>query len=70
MQNPSSIEKILESIDLSFNDKCITDCPELPFEILSPCSYLNIETMIISCYDKNKEYYVTLAIKLLEQNAF
>ena len=52
-------------------DKCIAYCPELPIGIISPSSYLNIETMdIISSYDNNKEYYVSLAIKLLSQNTF
>ena len=43
----------IEPIDLSHKDKCIAYCPELPFRILSPCSYVNIETMnIVSSYDK------------------
>ena len=55
----------IEPTDLSLKGKCITYCPELPFEIFSPCSYLNIETMnIISSSDKNKKYYVSLVIKL------
>ena len=38
---------------------------------MSRSNYLNIETMnIISSYDNNKEYYVSLAIKLLSQNTF
>ena len=35
----------IEPIDLSLKKKCIAYCPELPFGIISPCSYLNIETM-------------------------
>ena len=37
----------IKPIGSSLKDKCIAFCPELPFEILSPCSYLNIETINI-----------------------
>ena len=61
----------IEPIDLNFKDKCIAYCPELSIGIMSRSNYLNIETMnIISSYDNNKEYYVSLAIKLLNQNTF
>ena len=61
----------IESINLNFKDKCIAYCPELSIGIISPSSYLNIETVdITSSYDNNKEYYVSLAIKLFSQNTF
>ena len=46
-------------------------CDKLPFEIISFNRYINIETVnIISSYDKDEEYYVSLAIKLWKQNTF
>ena len=38
-------------MDSSLKDVDIAYCPELPFEIISPCSYLNIETMNIISSD-------------------
>ena len=46
------MEKI-KPIDSSHKDKCIVYCPELPFGIISPCSYLNIETRNIISSDTN-----------------
>ena len=40
-------KSLLKPIDSSLKDKCIAYYPELPFGILSPCSYLNTRTMNI-----------------------
>ena len=41
----------IKPIDLSLKDKYIAYCHELPFGIISPSSYVNIETMNIICSD-------------------
>ena len=59
----------VEPINATIKNKMIYYCDELPFGIISFNRYINIETMNnISSYNKNKKYYVSLAINLLEQN--
>ena len=41
----------IKPIDSSLKDKCIAYCPELPFGMLSACSYLNIKTINIISSD-------------------
>ena len=41
----------IEPIGSSLKEKCIVYCPELPFGILSLCSYLDIKTMSIIYFD-------------------
>ena len=60
-----------EPINLTLENKAMYCCDKLPFEIISFNRYINIETVnIISSYDKDEEYYVSLAIKLWKQNTF
>ena len=60
-----------EAINLTLENKAMCYCDKLPFEIISFNRYINIETVnIISSYDKDEEYYVSLAIKLWKQNTF
>ena len=44
----------IKPTDSSLKDKCVAYCPELPFEIISLCSYLNIKTMNIISSDTKK----------------
>ena len=45
----------VELIDLTIKNKILLYCDELPFGILSFCSYLNIETMNIISSDMKVE---------------
>lgn len=47
----------MEPIDLTFRNDAMIYCNELPFGVISPYHYLNIETMLInSPYSGEKIY--------------
>ena len=45
LQKISAMEKISKQSQL-IKDKYIAYCTELPFRIISPCSYLNVKTIL------------------------